>query len=93
MHPSQVAAIGKKRHSTRGSEMKMSHRLASSNITVAGWTLAFGLLATAAGVGLWRHVPVIFSTVRQSDSVAVAAILIGLFSAVYAGRELYRRRS
>lgn len=73
--------------------MKMSHRLASPNTTAAVWMFAFGLLATAAGVGLWRHEPVVLSTARQSESMAVAAVLIGLFSAVYAARELYRKRA
>ena len=72
--------------------MKMSHRLASSDTTGPVWGLIFGIFMTAVGVGLWFYTTLSEPHGRQDESLAVAAILIGLFSAVYAARELRHLR-
>lgn len=54
--------------------------------------LVFGMVITAIGAALWRHATLARFPVGGNESLAVAAILIGLFSAIYAGRELFRRR-
>ena len=67
--------------------MKMSHRL-SSRTAGPVWGLVFGLLMTAIGVGLWCYATMAATVGQFDESFAVAAMLVGLFSAVYAGREL-----
>jgi ABC-type phosphate transport system permease subunit len=47
---------------------------------------------TAIGIGLWLYATLPVSHARQDQSWAVAAVLIGLFLAVYAGRELLQSR-
>jgi drug/metabolite transporter (DMT)-like permease len=72
--------------------MKMSHRLDSSDTAGPVWGLIFGLLMTAIGMGLWFYATLSIDSGRQDESLAVAATLVGLFLAVYAGRELRRKR-
>lgn len=72
--------------------MKMSHSLGSSDTAGPVWGLILGLLMTAIGIGLWFYVAVSVPPGRQDESLAVAATLIGVFLAVYAGRELCRKR-
>jgi hypothetical protein len=72
--------------------MKMSHKLASSDPAGPVWGLIFGVFITAVGIGLWFYATLSTSPGRQDESLAVAAMLMGLFLAVYAGRELYRNR-
>jgi drug/metabolite transporter (DMT)-like permease len=72
--------------------MKMSHRLDSSDTAGPVWGLIFGLLMTAIGMGLWFYATRSIDSGRQDESLAVAATLVGLFLAVYAGRELRRKR-
>ncbi len=72
--------------------MKMSHRLDSSDTAGPVWGLIFGLLMTAIGMGLWFYATRSIDSGRQDESLAVAATLVGLFFAVYAGRELRRKR-
>ncbi|MGF6766874.1 hypothetical protein P3T24_007235 [Paraburkholderia sp. GAS33] len=72
--------------------MKMSHRLESSGTAGPVWGLIFGLLMTAIGMSLWFHATLSIDSGRHDESLAVAATLIGLFLAVYAGRELRRKR-
>jgi hypothetical protein len=72
--------------------MKMSHRLGSSDTAGPVWGLIFGLLMTAIGIGLWFYATLSVPPEWQDESLAVAATLIGLFIAVYAGRELRRKR-
>jgi hypothetical protein len=56
------------------------------------WGLIFGLLMTAVGMGLWFYATLSVPPGWQDESLAVAATLVGLFLAVYAGRELCRKR-
>ena len=72
--------------------MKMSHRLASSDTAGPVWGLVFGILMTAIGIGLWFYGMLSASHGRQDESLAIAAMLIGPFLAVYAGRELWHSR-
>jgi hypothetical protein len=72
--------------------MKMSHRLASSDTSRPVWGLIFGIFMTVIGIGLWLYATLPASHARQDESWAVAAVLIGLFLAVYAGRELLLSR-
>ena len=67
--------------------MKMSHRL-SSRAAGPVWGLVFGLFMTAIGVGLWCYATMTATAGQTDESFAVAAMLVGVFSAVYAGREL-----
>jgi drug/metabolite transporter (DMT)-like permease len=72
--------------------MKMSHRLESHDTAGPVWGLIFGMLMTAIGMGLWFYASLSAPPGRQDESLAVAAMLIGLFAAVYAGRELWQKR-
>jgi uncharacterized membrane protein len=72
--------------------MKMSHRLGRSDTAGPVWGLIFGLLMTAIGMGLWFYATLSVPPGWQDESLAVAATLIGLFLAFYAGRELCRKR-
>ena len=72
--------------------MKMSHRLGSSDTAGPVWGLVFGMFVTAVGIGLWFYGTLSVPPGRQDQSLAVAAMLIGLFLAVYAGRELWHNR-
>ena len=72
--------------------MKMSHRLASSDNAGPVWGLILGMFMTAIGIGLWFYATSSAPTGRQDESLAVAAMVIGLFLAVYAGRELWHNR-
>jgi hypothetical protein len=72
--------------------MKMSHRLASSDSAGPVWGLIFGMFMTVVGIGLWFYATSSAPTGRQDESLAVAAVVIGLFLAVYAARELRHKR-
>ena len=72
--------------------MKMSHRLGSSDTAGPVWGLVFGMFMTAIGMGLWFYATSSAPSGRQDESLAVAAVIVGLFSAVYAGRELCHKR-
>lgn len=72
--------------------MKMSHRLETSDTAGPVWGLIFGMLMTAIGIGLWFYATWSAHPGRQDESLAVAAMLIGLFVAVYAARELSHKR-
>ena len=66
--------------------MRVLHRLRSR---AAGpvWGLVLGTLMSAVGLGLW------FSSASERDqSMAVAAVLVGVFLAVYAAREIGRKK-
>ncbi|MFM0323470.1 hypothetical protein [Caballeronia glebae] len=70
--------------------MKMTHRITSSTSGPA-WGLAFGLMMTAIGVALWwRGVSSFPDTV--DESLGIAALLVGIFMSVYAGREILHGR-
>ena len=70
--------------------MKFSHRLDSHHAGPA-WGLAFGLLVTLAGVALWCDAKLSSSAGRFDEPLAVAAVLVGVFVAIYAGHELRHR--
>jgi len=72
--------------------MKMSHRLGSADTAGPVWGLVFGMFMTAVGIGLWFYATSQAPAGRQDESLAVAAVIVGLFSAVYAGRELCHKR-
>jgi hypothetical protein len=72
--------------------MKMSHRLESPDTAGPVWGLVFGMFMTAIGMGLWFYAMSSLPSGRQDESLAVAAGIVGLFSAVYAGRELCHKR-
>lgn len=72
--------------------MKMSHRSGRPDTAGPVWGLVFGTFMTAIGVGLWFYAKSLVPPGQQDESLAVAALLIGLFSAVYAGRELCHKR-
>ncbi|KFX61028.1 hypothetical protein [Paraburkholderia fungorum] len=72
--------------------MKMSHKLGNSDTAGPEWGLIFGLLMVAIGMGLWFYATLSVTPGWQDESLAVAAMLIGLFLTVYAGRELWRKR-
>jgi uncharacterized membrane protein YfcA len=50
------------------------------------------MFMTVVGIGLWFYATSSAPTGRQDESLAVAAMVIGLFLAVYAGRELRHKR-
>jgi hypothetical protein len=70
--------------------MKLSHEVSSSTAGPA-WGLAFGLLLTAVGIGLWCMAKLSASSSSLDEPVAVASLLIGVFTAIYAAHELRRR--
>jgi hypothetical protein len=72
--------------------MKMSHRFGSLDTAGPVWGLIFGVLMTAIGTDLWFYATLSVPSGRQDESLAVAAVLVGMFMAVYAARELYRNR-
>jgi hypothetical protein len=55
------------------------------------WGVAFGLLMTVTAAALWWRGSLIMPD-PDDESLAVAALLIGVFSVVYAGREWLRER-
>jgi drug/metabolite transporter (DMT)-like permease len=72
--------------------MKMSHSLGSPDTAGPVWGFVFGVFMTAIGMGLWFYATSSAPSGRQDESLAVAAVIVGLFSAVYAGRELRHKR-
>ena len=72
--------------------MKMSHRFGSPDTAGPVWGLVFGMFMTAIGMGLWFYATSSAPSGRQDESLAVAAVIVGLFSVVYAGRELRHKR-
>lgn len=72
--------------------MKKLHKLQSQTAGPV-WGLVFGVFMTAVGIGLWCCAETTYSAGRTDESVAVASMVIGVFSAVYAGREILHRRN
>ncbi|AUT72348.1 hypothetical protein [Paraburkholderia hospita] len=70
--------------------MKLSHKLASHKAGPV-WGLAFGLLVTLAGIGLWCNAKLSASTGQFDESLSVAAVLVGVLAAIYALHELRHR--
>jgi len=92
MRNSQDAAIRNRRCGTGSIAVKMSHKLGSSDTAGPVRGLIFGLLTTGIGMGLWFYATLSVRPGWQDESLAVAATLIGLLLAVYAGHELSRKR-
>lgn len=72
--------------------MKMSHRLARSQTAGPVWGLLFGVFMTAVGAGLWGQAISSDASGRLDESSAVAAMLIGVFLATCAGRQIFHKR-
>jgi hypothetical protein len=75
---------------SRGTTMKMSHQLRSD---AAGpvWGLIMGMFLMLVGIGLWIYGKSPQPGSRLDESLAMTAMLIGAFLAVYAGREITHR--
>ncbi|MBB2926983.1 hypothetical protein [Paraburkholderia silvatlantica] len=71
--------------------MKMSHRLQSDS-TGPVWGLILGMFLTVAGIGIWIYAKSSEHANSLDESLAMAAMLVGTFLAVYAGREIRHRR-
>jgi hypothetical protein len=72
---------------SRGTTMKMSHRLRSHSAGPV-WGLILGLFLMLVGIGFWIYAKSSQPGSRLDESLAMAAMLIGAFLAVYAGREI-----
>ena len=72
---------------SRGSAMKMSHRLQSDSAGPV-WGLILGMFLMVAGVGIWIYVKASEPGDSLDESLAMAAMLVGAFLAAYAGREI-----
>jgi hypothetical protein len=70
--------------------MKFSHKLGSQKAGPV-WGFAFGSLVTLAGVGLWCNAKLASTAGRFDEPLAVAAVLVGVFAAIYAAHELRHR--
>lgn len=70
--------------------MKMSHRLRSHPAGPV-WGLILGLFLMLVGIGLWIYAESSQPVSRLDESLAMAAMLVGAFLAVYAGREISHR--
>ena len=74
-----------------GTTMKMSHRLQSQSAGPV-WGLIMGLFLAAIGIVMWIHVKSSQPGDSVDESLAMAAMLVGAFLAVYAGREIIHGR-
>ncbi|TCG04595.1 hypothetical protein BZM27_39800 [Paraburkholderia steynii] len=70
--------------------MKFSHKLDSHNAGPV-WGLAFGLVVTLAGVGLWCDAKLSLTAGWFDEPLAVGAVLVGVFATIYAVHELRHR--
>lgn len=70
--------------------MKMSHRLQSDTAGPV-WGLLLGMFLMVAGIGLWIYAKSSGAGDSLDESLAMAAMLVGTFLAVYAGREIRHR--
>jgi uncharacterized membrane protein HdeD (DUF308 family) len=70
--------------------MKFSHTL-SERRAGPGWGLAFGLLMTVAGIGLWCDAKLSVAASPYDEPLGIAALLVGVFAAIYAVHELRPR--
>lgn len=71
--------------------MRMFRRLRSQE---AGpiWGLIFGLLLTCIGISLWCYTELVRSSGAFDEALGAGALLVGLLSTFYAGRELRHSR-
>ena len=70
--------------------MKMSHRLQSDSAGPV-WGLILGMFLMLVGIGIWIYVKSSEPSDSLDESLAMAAVLVGTFLAVYAGREIRQR--
>jgi len=70
--------------------MKLSHRLQSDSAGPV-WGLILGMFLTVAGIGIWIYVKSSEPGNSLDESLAMAALLVGTFLAVYGGREIRHR--
>ncbi|PTB28740.1 hypothetical protein C9I56_10570 [Paraburkholderia caribensis] len=70
--------------------MKLSHKLESGKAGPV-WGVAFGLIITSVGLALWCDAKFSASAGQFTESVSVAAILVGVLAASYAVHELRHR--
>jgi hypothetical protein len=70
--------------------MKLSHRI-SANTAGPAWGLAFGLFVSLAGVGLWCDAKMSAFAGSYDEPLGIAAVIIGVFAAIFAAHELRRR--
>jgi hypothetical protein len=70
--------------------MKMSHRLQSDSAGPV-WGLILGMFLMVAGIGIWIYMKSSEPGAPLDESFAMAAMLVGTFLAVYAGREIWHR--
>ncbi|SKC52992.1 hypothetical protein SAMN06266956_0552 [Paraburkholderia hospita] len=75
---------------SRGTTMKMSHRLRSHSAGPV-WGLILGVFLILVGIASWISAKSSQPGSRLDESLAMAAMLIGAFLAVYAGREIRHR--
>jgi hypothetical protein len=69
--------------------MKLSHKLDDSG-TTPRWGLILGVLMIAAGAGRWFYASA--AADRPADEwLATAAVILGVFLAIYSWRELRHR--
>jgi hypothetical protein len=70
--------------------MKMSHSLQSDTAGPV-WGLLLGMFLMVAGIGIWIYAKSSGPGDSLDESLAMAAVLVGTFLAVYAGREIRHR--
>ncbi|MFX1677461.1 hypothetical protein PWR63_35420 [Paraburkholderia sp. A2WS-5] len=64
------------------------------HVVVLALGVVLGLVAVATGAGLWLHAIHLGTHAGAGDqSASVAAILFGVFLAVCAGHEIWRRKA
>jgi len=68
----------------------MSHRLQSDSAGPV-WGLILGTFLIVAGIGIWIYVKSSEPGDSLDESLAMGAMLVGTFLAVYAGREIRHR--
>jgi len=70
--------------------MKMSQRLQTDSAGPV-WGLILGMFLVVAGIGIWIYVKASEPGDSLDESLAMAAMVVGTFLAVYAGREIRHR--
>jgi hypothetical protein len=70
--------------------MKMSHKIENAKTAGPWWGVVFGVFMTFVGLGLWIYAQSSVAPAQQDESLAVGAMILGLFMTVYALREVNR---
>lgn len=68
----------------------MSHRMQSDSAGPV-WGLILATFLMVAGIGIWTYAKSSESGDSLDESLAMAAMLVGTFLAVYASREIWHR--